>query len=101
DLNLSFDEFPAEGGQEDSTLAHAVERLYAIVCEISGHDWVKVARPDLMKNRSGVVVVKKSQDLTDFLSHKLVSLTPAVRGLKVESDEAAEVPVMAHGFQLR
>lgn len=79
DLEMSFDEFPVEGGQEDSTLAHAVERLYAIVCEVSGHDWIKIARRDLLKSPVGVTKIDRPEDLDDFLAHKLVRLTSTPR----------------------
>ena len=40
DLELSFEDFPAEVGQTDGTLAHAIERLYFYACEKSGLRWV-------------------------------------------------------------
>lgn len=42
DLALSFDDFEAEAGQQDATLAHAVERLFFHACELSGRRWIRV-----------------------------------------------------------
>jgi len=47
DLQLAVEDFPAEAGQEDSTLAHAVERLYFYACEAAGLSWLKICRPEL------------------------------------------------------
>jgi hypothetical protein len=45
ELRLSVDEFPEERGQPDGTLAHAIERIYYFVCELSGFNWIKISRP--------------------------------------------------------
>ena len=42
DLPLTFDKFPAENGQIDGTLAHAVERSFLYICESQGLKWVKI-----------------------------------------------------------
>lgn len=47
DLGLDFEDFPAESGQIDGTLAHAIERTILMFAESSGHEWLKVARRDL------------------------------------------------------
>ncbi|MFB1504484.1 MAG: rhamnan synthesis F family protein [Thiocapsa sp. C3-sup] len=41
-MGLSFDDFPVEQGQTDSTLAHVIERLYFYACEKAGYRWVRV-----------------------------------------------------------
>jgi lipopolysaccharide biosynthesis protein/GT2 family glycosyltransferase len=41
DLDLSFEDFPAEAGQTDGTLAHAIERLYFYSCELAGFYWTR------------------------------------------------------------
>ena len=46
DLRLSFDDFPAEAGQVDGTLAHAIERSLLYFAEASGLRWAKVAAAD-------------------------------------------------------
>jgi hypothetical protein len=43
-LNLSWSDFPSEGGQIDGTLAHAIERSVLYFVEAAGFRWIKVAR---------------------------------------------------------
>ncbi len=75
DLNLSADDFPPETGQEDATLAHAVERMYFYACEIAGLKWLKVCRPELAHERpKALVQVRDETDLADFLENKAGSL---------------------------
>jgi hypothetical protein len=45
DAGLTLADFPAEAGQTDGTIAHAVERLYFYSCEKAGLRWVH-AGPD-------------------------------------------------------
>ena len=47
-LNLGWDDFPAETGQLDGTLAHAIERSLLYIAEAAGYRWVKVADPRLI-----------------------------------------------------
>ena len=68
DLHLSFDDFPAEAGQTDGTLAHAIERLYFLVCEQAGFDWLKITARGELHEQSGVVAVAGPQDLDRFLA---------------------------------
>jgi lipopolysaccharide biosynthesis protein len=42
DLELSWTDFPAEEGQYDGTLAHAIERSLLYFCESVGFGWTKV-----------------------------------------------------------
>lgn len=75
DLELSFADFPPEGGQEDNTIAHAIERLYAIICEKSGYDWIKIARPEFYFRKGQMVRVDNEDALAAFLRDHLVKLT--------------------------
>ena len=68
DLHLSFDDFPAEAGQTDGTLAHAIERMYFLVCEQAGFDWLKITANGELHEQSGVVAVASPQDLDRFLA---------------------------------
>jgi GT2 family glycosyltransferase len=41
-LALRFEDFEDEAGQQDATLAHAVERLFFYACELAGRRWIRV-----------------------------------------------------------
>lgn len=43
DLDLKIEDFPAERGQIDGTLAHAIERFFFVSCELAGFHWIKIA----------------------------------------------------------
>lgn len=77
DAGLAFDDFPIEQGQTDATLAHAIERLYLYACEAAGYDWIKVARPELMREtRMRVVETGAADQLPGFLlAHRVRLLT--------------------------
>lgn len=75
DLKLGFDDFPAEHGQTDGTLAHAIERLYFLVCEQAGYDWIKITARGQLHDRSGTVAVSDPQDLARFLSRRPLRLS--------------------------
>jgi lipopolysaccharide biosynthesis protein len=44
DLELTWSDFPAETGQVDGTVAHAIERSILFFAEAAGFRWAKVAR---------------------------------------------------------
>jgi GT2 family glycosyltransferase len=78
ELNLSFDDFPAEDAQVDHTLAHAIERLYFLACERSGHAWLKVAQPALYAGTDTILPVRSPSELERFLGELGVALTGPV-----------------------
>ncbi|MBL6082184.1 class I SAM-dependent methyltransferase [Belnapia sp. T18] len=78
ELNLSFDDFPVEGAQVDHTLAHAIERLYFLTCERSGHAWLKVAQPALYAGTDTILPVRSPAELERFLGEFGVALTGPV-----------------------
>jgi len=74
DLNLSFADFPDERGQTDGTLAHAIERLYFLVCEQAGFDWMKISARGELHDQGGVTAVTGPDSLKRFLSRRCVRL---------------------------
>lgn len=78
DLGLDFADFPDESGQTDGTLAHAIERLYFLVCEQAGFDWMKISARGELHDQSGVTAVTEPQSLKRFLSRRCIRLA-AVR----------------------
>jgi lipopolysaccharide biosynthesis protein len=69
DLGLSFEDFPPEQGQTDCTLAHTIERLYAIACERAGYRWAKIAVRDLHPRDCGIMEIDNALDLNWFVAH--------------------------------
>ena len=93
DLDLTLDDFPEETGQEDSTPAHAIERLYAIICELSGHDWVKIARPELVTDPRGISTVASREELVKYLDERVVRLTSGILNHDVRDELSTEIPL--------
>jgi lipopolysaccharide biosynthesis protein len=91
DLNLSFEEFPDESGQTDYTLAHAVERLYAMVVERAGYRWMKIAKPDVMVEHTGVTPIDSVPAFERFVSENTVSITGS------DPIPVAQVPFVYNG----
>jgi len=75
DLNLSFADFPDERGQTDGTLAHAIERLYFLVCEQAGFDWMKISTRGQLHDQKGVTAITGPEPLKRFLSRRCVRLS--------------------------
>jgi lipopolysaccharide biosynthesis protein len=78
-LGLSFEDFPEEGFERGS-LADTIERLYLHACEHSGHTWLKIADPHLLKNHTGLMDVRSPVELDERLQTMPYSLgDPALR----------------------
>lgn len=85
DLHLGFDDFPEESGQTDGTTAHAVERLYFLVCEQAGFGWLKITARGELHDQSNVTAVLSPQELDRFLARhrfRLASLRNETRSIK-------------------
>ena len=77
DLNLSAEDFPPETGQEDATLAHAIERLYFYACERAGFSWLRICRPELAHvSDEPLVRIQRNEDLAALLT----SIRPLISG---------------------
>jgi hypothetical protein len=63
DLHLTYDDFQAEAGQVDGTLAHAIERIILMTAETAGFEWLKVVRRDLYPLGRTVLPVRAPADL--------------------------------------
>ena len=66
DLNLKTEDFDDEANQTDSTLAHAIERLYFYVAEHGGFNWIKISRPELFEHTPAIIGVGKDTDFDKF-----------------------------------
>jgi len=79
DLNLSIDHFPAEYGQLDGTLAHAIERLFLFVCEKAGFTWAKVTHMSFITPDYPVVRIYSKYDIDAFMTEHRFDLLRAPR----------------------
>ena len=72
DLKLKIEDFEAEQGQQDGTLGHQLERLFYFACEKAGYRWLKVARPELFRDRSKIVHAVDTKDFERVLRSNLL-----------------------------
>lgn len=91
DLHLGFDDFQDEAGQTDGTLAHAIERLYFLVCEQAGFDWLKITARGELHEQSGVTAVSSPQELDRFLPRHHLRLA----ALREEERPVGSYPVIS------
>jgi lipopolysaccharide biosynthesis protein len=77
DLGLAFTDFPEEGSQLDETPAHAIERLYFMICEHAGFNWLKVGQRALFMDTAPILPVASPEALGSFLKAHGVSLNGA------------------------
>jgi hypothetical protein len=66
-LHLTETHFPPEAGQLDGTPAHAIERLFGVVCHATGHRLIRVAPSGSIAHKAHQVVVKSNGDLRSAL----------------------------------
>lgn len=70
-LGLTADDFPPEENQRDGTIAHAIERLFALSTECAGYTWFKVAATDHYHHRETIITPSSESQLIAFISrHK-------------------------------
>jgi hypothetical protein len=66
---FSLSDFPDEEGQNDETLAHAIERMFFYSCESAGFTWCKVIQKKLATSMTKATPVFSAEDLP-FLIQK-------------------------------
>lgn len=90
DLNLAFDDFPAEDRQLDHTLAHVIERLYFYACERSGHSWLKIADPAICLHTETIAEIATPVALSQYAARHGVMLS----GPQAIATRAEPAPMM-------
>lgn len=73
-LGLSTNDFPAEPIKKDGTLAHAIERLFALGTEQAGYTWFKVAAPQRYARRETIITPQSEAELRRFIASNELSL---------------------------
>jgi len=64
---LRASDFQREDSQLDGTLAHAIERLYYFTCEQAGFRWIKISRPELLRNSERVIFIRNRESLEHII----------------------------------
>jgi hypothetical protein len=72
DLGLRAENFPPEEGQVDATPAHAIERLYGVVCAAAGAHLIRVAPQGSGAHRAHQIRCKRNGDLREALDKGLL-----------------------------
>lgn len=71
DLNLSWNDFPTENGQDTGTIAHAIERSILFYAEYAGYKWVKIARHDLLTSYPQSILSYKNTDEYNYACNQV------------------------------
>lgn len=82
DAGLTYADFPAESGQVDGTIAHAIERIVLMAAESRGFEWLKVVRRDLYPLSKAVLPVLGPGDIE---RHRLRVFQPSLSNVDVET----------------
>ncbi|MBY0560866.1 MAG: rhamnan synthesis F family protein [Hyphomicrobium sp.] len=69
-LDLSLKEFPAEQGQIDGTLAHAIERFFFASCELAGLRWLKTTADETKILPVEIIDVGSSTEVRQVLARE-------------------------------
>ena len=65
-LGLRIEDFPAESGQLEDTLAHVIERLFLFACEAGGYRWAKVCDVSRTGYPETVIPIETPADLDAY-----------------------------------
>ncbi len=79
-LGLQVGDFPAERGQINKTLHHALERLLLFSCEHAGFSWLKVAAAEAETGTAPLIRVNRSSDVAQFIKLHAWSLLSPDKG---------------------
>ena len=77
---LSFADFPAEKGQVDGTLAHAVERSFLYMAESEGFSWAKVSSASMKPGKAPVLLSGTEEELLENLGRAWSSVMQTREG---------------------
>lgn len=86
DLGLTWDDFPAENGQVDGTIAHAIERIVLMCAEHAGFEWLKVVRRGAYPWPDTILEVTSRDDLA---RHRLKVYQPCLAPVDGRAHEFA------------
>ncbi len=78
DLGLKSESFAAEAGQTGDTLAHAIERLFFVSCELAGLYWCKVVPREHDEDYEGVIEISDAADLAEHPAIQSMALRGAM-----------------------
>ena len=62
---LTFDDFPAEDGQVDGTIAHAIERAFLFIVESSNFTWLKISADEKLFSTTPILTSRSQAELND------------------------------------
>ncbi len=91
DLNLQPEDFDEEAGQEDGTLAHAIERVVLRVVEHAGYSYVKVASQRSIPELAGDTMLLRMSEIATFLKRRVPRLGGRTVPQTLFQDELQEV----------
>ncbi|RGP36880.1 rhamnan synthesis F family protein [Pseudotabrizicola alkalilacus] len=66
-LALTPEHFPPESGQLDATPAHAIERLFGVVCQAGGYRLLRVAPMGSTQHKAQQIVARRNEDVRQAL----------------------------------
>ncbi|MDR7125439.1 rhamnan synthesis F family protein [Pseudotabrizicola sp. 4114] len=66
-LALTPEHFPPEAGQLDATPAHAIERLFGVVCQAGGYRLIRVAPMGSTQHKAQQIVARRNEDVRQAL----------------------------------